>query len=65
MEQFRIRDIVVLKSGGPVMTVTELDCRHGRLEAYRWYEGKEFVTDWLPVEGLKVADDSDSGIATV
>jgi uncharacterized protein YodC (DUF2158 family) len=62
MEQFNIGDTVVMKSGGPIMTVVELNVGNDNLVACRWYESKKFLIDYFPAAALRLANDSDSGI---
>jgi uncharacterized protein YodC (DUF2158 family) len=62
MGQFNIGDTVVLKSGGPVMTVVELNVGSNEEVGCRWYESKKFLIDYFPPAALRLADDSDSGI---
>ncbi len=62
MTQFDIGDTVVLKSGGPVMTVVELDVGSDNQVACRWYEGTKFQIDYFPTAALRPPDDRDNGI---
>ena len=62
MGQFDIGDTVLLKSGGPVMTVVELNVGTNNSVACRWYEGKKFLIDYFPPQSLRLSEDSDSDI---
>ena len=62
MEQFEIGDTVILKSGGPIMTVVEVGAGSTGSIACRWYEGKKFLTDHFPLAALRLAGDSGGGI---
>jgi uncharacterized protein YodC (DUF2158 family) len=57
-EQFRVGDVVQLKSGGPKMTVTDVgNDMGGTLSAWvKWFEGTKAQSEVFPVGALKKAD---------
>jgi uncharacterized protein YodC (DUF2158 family) len=50
-EPWQVGDVVQLKSGGPAMTVTEVD---GHLCTCAWFVGNAFSETKLPAEALAV-----------
>jgi len=53
--QFKVGDVVELKSGGPKMTVREVD-EDGMVNA-SWFAGSKHEDGWFPVDTLaKVAE---------
>lgn len=55
--QFKIGDVVRLKSGGPPMTVTYVSEEYGRKLSCRWFvQGHEVRQDQFPPEALTYAD---------
>lgn len=61
--KFKVGDVVQLKGGGPVLTVTVTDWEksHGLMEPYTcfcgWFDANHhWHTELLPVEALKAAD---------
>jgi len=61
MEEFKVGDTVVLKSGGPIMTI--VDVGEGSTDWIAcWYEGKKFNTQHFPPAALRLIEHSDSGI---
>ena len=50
---FKAGDVVQLKSGGPLMTVFEID---GNLASCRWFSGNDEKASSFPMELLKPAD---------
>jgi uncharacterized protein YodC (DUF2158 family) len=58
---YEIGDLVVLKSGGPVMTVEEtFEIRPGKEEQVRcqWFSGKKLESGVFPVASLKAPPES-------
>lgn len=58
--RFKIGDLVVLKSGGPPMTVCSNPGRYGydnfdSVET-QWFEGVKPMKSLFPVDALKLAD---------
>jgi uncharacterized protein YodC (DUF2158 family) len=62
MEEFRVGDTVVLKSGGPIMTIVDVGGGSTDWIACSWYEGKKFNTEQFPPPALRLAEASDSAI---
>jgi uncharacterized protein YodC (DUF2158 family) len=62
MGQFNIGDTVVLKSGGPILTIIEVGGAPTDWVTCSWYEGKKFNTQPFPPAALRLADDSDTEI---
>ena len=54
MEQFNIGDVVVLKSGGPKMTVEHVD-RVPQIILCSWFDGKEKKQDSFSPDALERA----------
>lgn len=58
MEEFKVGDIVQLKSGGPKMTVADVSARHviqnyiGRVGC-QWFAGNKSETGYFPKESLR------------
>jgi uncharacterized protein YodC (DUF2158 family) len=48
--QFQIGDLVLLKSGGPLMTVTDFN---EKIEC-SWFDGKKKQSGWFPAEALEI-----------
>ena len=51
---FKVGDIVVLKSGGPEMTVKEIDHFNGI--HCQWFGGKKLEHGYFSLESLKPSD---------
>lgn len=63
MSKYNIGDKVRLKSGGPVMTVHELDVNHpvtyrGNMRC-QWFAGKKLEEGYFPDESLEEVKDDD------
>lgn len=58
MEQIEVGDTVVLKSGGPIMTVIEVGVGLANWITCSWYEGKKFNTQNFPPAALRSSEDS-------
>lgn len=55
VNEIKAGDVVVLKSGGPSMTVNSVGDRYGTLSAYcTWFDGKKQVEGVFPVTSLGV-----------
>jgi uncharacterized protein YodC (DUF2158 family) len=54
MSQWKVGDIVQLKSGGPVMTVTSIRNDIGQV-ACNWFLRDEAKNGWFPPEALEAA----------
>ena len=59
--EFKIGDVVSLKSGGPIMTITTIGHLYGDNEQVHawctWFKSKnETHTDNFPIEAIKLAD---------
>ncbi len=52
--QFNVGDSVVLKSGGPVMTVSDPEDYHGQVNT-QWFSGKKLERGSFPPEALNPA----------
>lgn len=67
MAEFKVGDVVLLKSGGPDMTVVDLDDyspMHSENSAKcQWFDGKKKNEDIFAVETLKMAPKAFSGLA--
>lgn len=56
-EQIEAGRVVVLKSGGPNMTVNDVGDNYGVLTAWcTWFDGKKQCTGTFPVTSLKLAN---------
>jgi uncharacterized protein YodC (DUF2158 family) len=53
MSEFKVGDVVELKSGGPRMTVARIN-HNGRL-ACEWFDSNKKSLDYFAVESLKVS----------
>jgi uncharacterized protein YodC (DUF2158 family)/DNA-binding winged helix-turn-helix (wHTH) protein len=51
MDDFKIGDLVHLKSGGPRMTVKSVDPQNGRVYC-QWFTGNTLAQDNFPIEAL-------------
>ncbi|EHN8758651.1 YodC family protein [Klebsiella oxytoca] len=63
MSNYNVGDKVRLKSGGPVMTVHELDVRHppiyrGNMRC-QWFAGKKLEEGYFPDESLEAIGDDE------
>lgn len=56
---FKVGDVVILKSGGPKMTVENVATRNSGQPAVwcTWFEGSKVVKDVFAVEAVKLADE--------
>ena len=57
-EKFKVGDTVRLKSGGPLMTITQLTYAEPPNFICRWFEGDKMKQDVFPPEGLLIVDSS-------
>ena len=55
MEEFKLGDIVMLKSGSPSMTIIHVNS-DGMLTC-RWYDGKQFHTEFFPTGSVMRNDE--------
>lgn len=57
MAQFKVGDIVELKSGGPKMTVTATPSGGSRTPLYKcsWFAGAKSEESWFPPDALMPA----------
>ena len=62
MEQFKVGDTVVMKAGGPKMTILRVEDDPTDWIQCRWFDGKKFNTELFPPDSLRQADDSDNGV---
>ena len=58
--KLRIGDVVKLKSGGPVMTVTQLGLTHGRVECTWFVENVEIRSAFIHADALMTVDEAPS-----
>jgi uncharacterized protein YodC (DUF2158 family) len=57
MDEFKIGDLVQLKSGGPAMTVTEVPDGLGDAVVWcKWFANNKTESDSFPTPALKMAD---------
>lgn len=59
---FRVGDVVRLKSGGPEMTVQEVDQVHDMVDC-RWFDGTKSLRDEFPSATLEKAKPRALGVA--
>ncbi len=58
MTEFKVGDVVRLKSGGPPMTIVYIDNEFSTQLSCRWFvEGHEVRHDQFPPAALKYAED--------
>lgn len=62
MADFKVGDSVILKSGGPTMTVLDTSVGSTDWVSCRWFDGKKFHTELFPPDALRLADESDNGV---
>jgi uncharacterized protein YodC (DUF2158 family) len=62
MAQLNIGDSVILKSGGPTMTVLDPSVGSTGWVSCRWFDGKKYLTELFPPDSLRLEDDSDGGV---
>ena len=62
MTQFNVGDSVMLKSGGPTMTILSTSVGSTDQVSCRWFDGKKFHTELFPPDSLRLVDDSDNGV---
>jgi uncharacterized protein YodC (DUF2158 family) len=56
--EIKAGDVVVLKSGGPSMTVDTVADRYGTLSAWcSWFDGKKQASHVFPLTSLRTASD--------
>jgi uncharacterized protein YodC (DUF2158 family) len=60
-DTFKVGDLVVLKSGGPVMTIQTVPDGTGISTLYRcqWFSGKKLESGTFPPESLSPAEARD------
>jgi uncharacterized protein YodC (DUF2158 family) len=59
--QFKVGDLVKLKSGSPVMTVTDVYSISSRITVKcSWFGGKKLETGQFPPDALTTATEKDS-----
>jgi len=57
-EQFKAGDVVQLKSGGPKMTIREIEEWDGGPRAWcKWFQGSDSKEDVFPLPTLKFPDE--------
>jgi uncharacterized protein YodC (DUF2158 family) len=56
--KFNKGDLVVLKSGGPTMTVKDGD-GHSEVQC-QWFSGKKLEQGWFSVESLEAPKETDT-----
>ena len=61
-QQFNVGDTVVLKAGGPKMTILQVGLGSTNWISCRWFDGKKFQTETFPPEAIELFDESDSGV---
>lgn len=59
---FEIGDVVVLKSGGPEMTVNAARDQSDGTVAVNWFVGSELYEDVFDIAQLELADDQSEGL---
>ncbi|WP_414561208.1 YodC family protein [Ralstonia wenshanensis] len=57
--QFKVGDIVQLKSGGPIMTVRSLPTAGHNAYSCQWFAGKKLESGSFPLESLQAAQKDD------
>ena len=62
MAELNVGDIVVMKSGGPKMTVLYVSDDPTDMIQCRWYDGKKFQTELFPPDSIRPFDESGSGV---
>jgi uncharacterized protein YodC (DUF2158 family) len=63
-DQITAGSVVELKSGGPDMTVSEVEEWNGKMRARcQWFDGKKNQFDYFPVTSLKLVAQESSGPA--
>ena len=60
--EFKMGDVVELKSGGPWMTVIRLNVGDGNLVECQWFEKSQPKAAVFPAEALRVREDDSSVI---
>lgn len=56
----KVGDVVQLKHGGPIMTVTEVATSNGKLMVWTvWFDGAKEVTGHYPVDAVEIFDITD------
>lgn len=62
--KMRIGDVVKLKSGGPLMTVTQIGLTHGRVECTWFVEGVEIRSAFIHSDAvILISDTADLSLA--
>jgi len=51
--EFKIGDVIILKSGGPGMTVEEVDDEEDTVHCQWFVNGKKLEDGWFPADSLK------------
>lgn len=54
MDQFKVGDVVELKSGGPKMTVEDAESWPGKAKCV-WFEGTQAKDEIFPVATLRIS----------
>ena len=60
MARFNIGDTVVMKAGGPKMTIVYVGDDPTDMMQCRWYDGKKFQTEFFPPDSVRLFDDPDN-----
>ena len=54
-DEIKARDVVMVLSGGPRMTVTHVEDRHGKMTAWcTWFDKGKKCEEIFPIVSLKV-----------
>ncbi|MGA1303200.1 MAG: YodC family protein [Cyanobium sp.] len=51
MAEFKVGDVVQLKSGGPMMTITSIEANHGLLST-TWFDGTRQEKESFPLDAV-------------
>lgn len=54
--QFKIGDIVILKSGGPIMTIADIDTDTNIVECYWFNNQNDRQIEEFPIDTIKLID---------
>jgi uncharacterized protein YodC (DUF2158 family) len=56
-EEISTGDVVMLKSGGPTMTVDSVGDRYGTISAFcTWFDGKRKQSDAFPLTSIEIVE---------